>query len=150
MCKEDFINEYMQVRQASMKPSTIISAFKKSGIWPIDWAVFTNDDYAPSVPYSTEAQDYPSLPSDPNDSDSGLESDSTTYDTDTELHPVSSKSSHDSHWPSQPTTAQSSSSSESPGASDTTFPSPAVSSSLSHPVAPIQSYHDPVLFDHIC
>jgi hypothetical protein len=31
MPKEDFIKEYMQVRQESFCPSTIISAFKKSG-----------------------------------------------------------------------------------------------------------------------
>ena len=77
MPKEDFVNKYMQVRQASVRPSTIISAFKKSGTWPIDREVFTNDDYAPSIPYSTEAQDFTSLPDLPDDldSDSGSDSD---------------------------------------------------------------------------
>jgi hypothetical protein len=56
MHREDFINKYMQVRQTLIRPSTIISSFKKSGIWPINRGVFTNDNYAPSIPYSTEAQ----------------------------------------------------------------------------------------------
>jgi hypothetical protein len=132
----------MQVRQGSIRPSTIISAFKKSGIWPIDRTVFINDDYAPSIPYSTEAQDFPSLPLDPNNSDSGSESDSTD-DSDTELHP----SPVSSHQPLQPT---SQSSLSLPAAGDTAFPSPAVSSNLPHLVSPTaQPYHDPVLFDRI-
>jgi hypothetical protein len=143
MRREDFINEYMQVRQGSIRPSTIISAFKKSGIWPIDRTVFIDDDYAPSIPYSTEAQDFPSLPLDPNNSDSGSESDSTD-NSDAELHP----SPVPSHQPLQPT---SQSSSSLPATSDTAFPSSAVSSNLPHLVAPTaQPYHDPVLFDRIC
>lgn len=150
MCIEDFIDEYMQVRQALIRPSMIISAFKKSGIWPIDRTVFIDDDYTPSIPYSTEAQDFPSLSLDPNDSDSGSESDSSN-DTDTELH----SSSVSSHRPSQPT-PQPSLSSPVATTSDTAFPSPVASSESNplHLVAPtgptVQSYHDPVLFDCIC
>ena len=143
MHREDFINEYMQVRQGSIRPSTIISAFKKSGIWPIDRTVFIDDDYAPSIPYSTEAQDFPSLPLDPNNSDSGSESDSTD-NSDAELHP----SPVPSCQPLQPT---SQSSSSLPATGDTAFPSSTVNSNLPHLVAPTaQPYHDPVLFDHIC
>ncbi|KAF8230474.1 hypothetical protein L208DRAFT_1217195, partial [Tricholoma matsutake] len=36
MRKEDFIEEYMQVRQESFCPSTVILAFKTSGAWPIN------------------------------------------------------------------------------------------------------------------
>ena len=61
MPKEDFIREYMQVREESFRPSTIMSAFKKSGAWPIDRTVFTDDDFATSIPYSTEACDFPPL-----------------------------------------------------------------------------------------
>jgi hypothetical protein len=154
MHKENFINEYMQVQQASIRPSIIISAFKKSGTWPIDRTVFNDDDYAPSIPYSTEAQDFPSHPLDPNDSgseSSDLESDSD-HDTNTESHhPVSS------HCPSQP--IPQSSSSLLPAADDITSPgspsptsSPVVSASLSCPVTPgpMQYSHNPVLFDCIC
>ena len=144
MRKEDFVNEYMQVRQASIKPSTIISAFRKSGIWPIDRTVFGDDDYAPSIPYSTEARGVPSLQSDANDSDSGSDSElDSSYDTDTESHPVAS------HQPSQPTPRSFPPSSV---AGNATSPSPVVGSGRaeSHPLIPTQFYHDPVLFDRIC
>ncbi|KAF8230506.1 hypothetical protein L208DRAFT_1216996, partial [Tricholoma matsutake] len=36
MLKEDFIKEYMQVRQESFHPSTVSLAFKKSGACPIN------------------------------------------------------------------------------------------------------------------
>ena len=62
MPKEDFVKEYMQVREGSFCPSTIISAFKKSGAWPVDRSIFTEDDFATSIPYSTEACDFPPLP----------------------------------------------------------------------------------------
>jgi hypothetical protein len=96
MPKEDFIKEYMQVREQSFRPSTIMSAFKKSGIWPIDRTVFTEDDFATSIPYSTEARDIPPLPKfdslppldlDPyHDSDNHSASDSDSdSDSDSEL-----------------------------------------------------------------
>ena len=92
MHKEDFINEYMQVRDMLIKCGTIMSAFKRSGTWPIDQTVFNNDDFAPSILYLTTAQDFPSLPLGPNNSNSSLDSSDldSDYDTDTELHPVSS------------------------------------------------------------
>lgn len=36
MRKEDFIKEYMGVHDETFRSSVIISAFKKSGIWPIN------------------------------------------------------------------------------------------------------------------
>ena len=61
MPEEDFVKEYMQVREGSFCPSTIISAFKKSGAWPVDRSIFTEDDFATSIPYSTEACNFPPL-----------------------------------------------------------------------------------------
>ena len=45
MPKEDFVKEYMCVRQETFRPSTVTSAFRKSGTWPIDKTVFTDDDF---------------------------------------------------------------------------------------------------------
>lgn len=55
MPREDFVREYMAVRKATFKPETIISAFRKSGIKPLNPNIFTNEDYAPSIPTSTAA-----------------------------------------------------------------------------------------------
>jgi hypothetical protein len=44
MRRGDFIKEYMGVRAETFQPSVIISAFKKSGIWPVNHDVFTTDD----------------------------------------------------------------------------------------------------------
>jgi hypothetical protein len=40
MQKEDFVNEYIDVRKDSFKPTTIVSSFKQSGIWLINQEVF--------------------------------------------------------------------------------------------------------------
>jgi hypothetical protein len=145
MPKEDFVNEYMGVRQVSIRSSTIISAFKKSGAWPVDQAVFTDDDYAPSVPYSTEAQDFPLLPKLPTNSNSNSDSASNSdlpsdsesdSNAETESHPLYS------HWPPLPTC-------QSTELHNDTTPSPMVSTSLTNPVIATHFYHDPVLFNHI-
>jgi hypothetical protein len=83
-----------------MRPGTIFLAFKTSGTWPVDQVVFTDDDYTPSIPYSTEAQDFPSLPDPPNNLDLGSlsESDSDS-DSDSDL---SSDSESDSSHHYQP------------------------------------------------
>lgn len=52
---EDFVREYMAIQQATFKSSTIISAFRKSCIRPLNPNVFTDEDYAPSIPTSTAA-----------------------------------------------------------------------------------------------
>lgn len=59
MLRSDFVGEYMAVRQDSFKERTLLQAWKKSGAWPINPNVFTDDDYAPSIPYSTEVRDLP-------------------------------------------------------------------------------------------
>ncbi|KAJ3833347.1 hypothetical protein F5878DRAFT_410778, partial [Lentinula raphanica] len=65
MPRENFVKEYVTVRKATFKTSTIKSAWKKSGAWPVNRNVFHDDDYAPSIPYSTHAScvptSYPSI-----------------------------------------------------------------------------------------
>jgi hypothetical protein len=60
MPREDFVKEYMGVRNKTFKSTTIISAFRKSGCWPINRDVFTDEDYAPSIPTSTTSCSVPS------------------------------------------------------------------------------------------
>lgn len=60
MPREDFVKEYMAVRNASFKESTLRTAWRKSGLWPINRDIFRNDDYAPSVATSTHASAVPS------------------------------------------------------------------------------------------
>lgn len=55
MHREDFVRDYMAVRQATFKSNTFISAFQKSGIKPLNPSIFTNEDYALSIPTSTAA-----------------------------------------------------------------------------------------------
>ena len=52
---QDFVKEYMHARAEAFKPETIQTAFRKSGICPINPKVFTDDDYAPSIPTSSRA-----------------------------------------------------------------------------------------------
>ena len=60
MPREDVVKHYMDVRQQTFKKSTIISAFRKSGCWPINPNIFTDEDYAPSIRASTSAIHVPS------------------------------------------------------------------------------------------
>ncbi|CAK5274984.1 unnamed protein product, partial [Mycena citricolor] len=80
MPKEDFVKHYMDVRRQTFKPATIQTAFRKSGLFPINRAAFNDEDYATSVPFSTTARDIPvapqfepytpfQLPADPDDKD---------------------------------------------------------------------------------
>ena len=43
MPREDFIEEYMAIRAATFKPQTILSAFRKCGIRPLDQCHDTTD-----------------------------------------------------------------------------------------------------------
>jgi hypothetical protein len=84
MSRSVFVSEYMAVRQDSFKERTILQAWKKSGAWPIDHNVFTDEDFAPSIPYSTHARDLPAAfpssnhaaPTDPDKSHPASDSDS--------------------------------------------------------------------------
>ena len=60
MPREDFVKEYMDVRSKTFKPTTIVTAFRKSGFWPVNRDVFTDEDYAPSIPTSTSSCHVPS------------------------------------------------------------------------------------------
>ncbi|KAJ7112590.1 DDE superfamily endonuclease-domain-containing protein, partial [Mycena epipterygia] len=53
--KDTLIPTYLEVRKAVMTQSNILSAFRKTGIRPINPNVFTEDDYAPSWTTSTES-----------------------------------------------------------------------------------------------
>jgi len=59
MPREDFIKEYMAIRAATFKPQTILSAFRKCGICPLDRQVFSDEDFAPSIATSTTATHVP-------------------------------------------------------------------------------------------
>ena len=59
MPREDFIEEYMAIRAATFKPQTILSAFRKCGIRPLDQQVFSDEDFAPSIATSTTATHVP-------------------------------------------------------------------------------------------
>jgi hypothetical protein len=49
----------MDIRTNTFSKSTIQSAWISSGAWPINPDVFTDVDYAPSIPYSTKTLDLP-------------------------------------------------------------------------------------------
>lgn len=171
MPKEDFIKEYMQVREQSFRPSTITSAFKKSGIWPIDRTVFTEDDFATSIPYSTEARDFPPLPEfdslppldlDPyHDSDNHSASDSASdsdsdSDSDSEpqsphfqpqiLHSHPSPTVQFDH--SHPSCSESSMPTPTPAGTTSPTPTTSLPTQISSlpPIPTSQFYHDPILF----
>jgi hypothetical protein len=57
--KEDFIQEYMVIRAKTFKPSNTKSAWKSSGTWLINSDIFSDKDYAPSIPFSTETINLP-------------------------------------------------------------------------------------------
>lgn len=60
MPREDFVKEYMGVRGPAFKGNTIRKAFEKSGAWPVNSSIFTDEDYAPSLPTSTTTGHAPS------------------------------------------------------------------------------------------
>ena len=59
MPREDFVKEYMAIRAKTFKPQTILSAFKKCGIRPLNCGVFNDEDFAPSITTSTTATHVP-------------------------------------------------------------------------------------------
>ncbi|KAF8147612.1 hypothetical protein K438DRAFT_1779932 [Mycena galopus ATCC 62051] len=52
--KENVIAVYLEVRKKSMTKANIISAFRKTGIRPLDPTVFKEEEYAPSWTTSTQ------------------------------------------------------------------------------------------------
>lgn len=67
--RETVVHEYMHIRAKYMTPQTITSAFRRSGMWPIDPTVFNHQDYAPALHSSTQVtapSSYPTyVPSSP-------------------------------------------------------------------------------------
>lgn len=59
---EDVVAEYLDVRSAGFQAQTILAAWAKSGIRPINPSIFTLDDFAPSADTSTESHLPPSFP----------------------------------------------------------------------------------------
>jgi hypothetical protein len=55
MLHKDFVKEYMEVHHRTFKPTTIITAFQKSGCWPVNCNVFTDVYYTPSILTSTSS-----------------------------------------------------------------------------------------------
>ncbi|KIJ52202.1 hypothetical protein M422DRAFT_126211, partial [Sphaerobolus stellatus SS14] len=49
----NFVRNYMEVRTRSASSAIISSAFRKSGIWPFNSEIFTDEDFAPSQHFST-------------------------------------------------------------------------------------------------
>ena len=99
MSREAFVSEYIAVRHDTFKERTILQAWKKSGAWPINPNVFTDDDFAPSIPYSTHARDLPttfpssnagpptSHPAPDSDSDSSSSDNTDTNDDNRQTEP---------------------------------------------------------------
>ncbi|KIJ52033.1 hypothetical protein M422DRAFT_243617 [Sphaerobolus stellatus SS14] len=95
--RDNVVQRYMEVRQSYVTDKTICAAFKHSGLYPINLAVFSEADFAPSHKFSTQATvpaSYPcvvpsslisaeetDIESDPEDSD---------YITDDEPHSIPS------------------------------------------------------------
>ncbi|KAK0481103.1 DDE superfamily endonuclease-domain-containing protein, partial [Armillaria luteobubalina] len=58
----DVVTKYMKARRAAFKPETILKAWRKAGIRPINPDIFTEADYAPSYSTSTQMHVPPSFP----------------------------------------------------------------------------------------
>lgn len=59
MPREDFVKEYMEVRKKTFKPTTIRQAFRKSACYPVNYSIFTDEDFAPSITASTSSRFVP-------------------------------------------------------------------------------------------
>src|SRR5882762_5390096 len=102
---QDFVQEYMGIQCATFKPNTILQAFKKGGIKPLNPDIFSDHDFAPSIPISTAAHIPSSLPSsqlstmptstvfNTLDDESAVESDDDDHDDDDYTNNDSDKSS---------------------------------------------------------
>ena len=74
----DFPREYYAIRLKTFTPEVIQAAFRKTGISPFDPGIFSDEDFAPSLPTSGQME----LPAGyPEGSDSDSASESSTSDT---------------------------------------------------------------------
>ena len=133
MPREDFVKEYMDVRSKTFKSTTIINAFRKSGCWPVNLDVFTDEDYAPSIPTSTSSRHVPgSFPIGIEDPDDESDDETPAYrmeNSDDELSDDGTDDASDNGENSQTDTAIASQ----------PFPTPAVSRESRHPLAALPS-----------
>jgi len=91
MDRYNIIEEYMAVREASMTPKLMRSAFSTTGIFPFNPNVFTDHDFAPAKSFSSSAfapdsfpHEVPSsspIPSDMSDCDISSDGDDSDADT---------------------------------------------------------------------
>ena len=57
--RDQFVKHYAEVRMQTFKDTTIRSAFRKSGVWPINHNLFSDTDFAASINTSSTARDVP-------------------------------------------------------------------------------------------
>jgi len=60
--KPEFVKEYMKVREDTFTPELITTAWRKTGLYPLNPGVFTEFDYSPSQMTSTTVHYPPSFP----------------------------------------------------------------------------------------
>ena len=82
--RQQVVKEYMTARTESFKESTILSAWKKSGISPFNPGTFTSEDFGPSIPSSFKALLPKSFPMQPDDNDSDSPDDHVSVDDSSE------------------------------------------------------------------
>lgn len=66
--KDTFISKYLAIRNEAFKPSTIRSAWRRSGLHPFNHNIFNDDNFAPSHNTSNTSHfpgSYPALPPPP-------------------------------------------------------------------------------------
>ncbi|KIJ56101.1 hypothetical protein M422DRAFT_239305 [Sphaerobolus stellatus SS14] len=81
--RESVIPEYMKIRAKSVTKASVHAAFRKSGLWPVDRNIFTNEKFAPSLPFLNSCScpvahpSYPAyIPSSPTTKNTGGDTDS--------------------------------------------------------------------------
>ncbi len=82
--KGDFVREYMNVRKSTMTQEIITAAWKKTGLFPFNAAIFSDDNFAPSNITSTQVYVPHSFPL-PMDVDYDSEAESPHAENDDDL-----------------------------------------------------------------
>lgn len=80
MNRYNVIQNYLKVRSKYMSAALMKSAFKKTGLYPVNRTVFTEEDFAPSKASSTTAWTPDSFPDDVPTSDIEIPSDAESED----------------------------------------------------------------------
>ena len=82
--RQQVVKEYMTARTKSFKESTILSAWKKSGILLFNPGMFTSEDFSPSIPSLFKALLPKSFPMQPDDNDLDSPDDHVSVDDSSE------------------------------------------------------------------